>query len=106
MFGQGAQAPQLKFNDLFNQHFPRLIFLKYFVRKNWGVGGELLNYYQKMIQYMVTPTNHDIAGPDLHRARPLALWGFFQDLSAKYRGRPNKVLQFERGAPSWYCAIL
>ena len=39
---------------------------------------------------MVTPTNHVIAGLDLHRASPLALWGFSQDLSAKYRGRPKK----------------
>ena len=46
MFGQRAQAPQLKFNDLFNHHFPWLIlFFKYFVLKNWGVGGELLNHY-------------------------------------------------------------
>ena len=27
MLGQGAQAPQLKFNGLLNQHFPWLIFL-------------------------------------------------------------------------------
>ena len=39
---------------------------------------------------MVTPTNHVIAGPDLHRAGPLALWRFLQDLFAKYRGRPKK----------------
>ena len=45
MLGQGAQAPQLKFNDLFNQHFPWLIFFKYFVRKNWRGGGELMNCY-------------------------------------------------------------
>ena len=49
---------------------------------------------------MVTPTSHVIAGPDLNRAGPLALWGFLQDLSAKYRGRPKKVLQFEREAPA------
>ena len=55
---------------------------------------------------MVTPTNHVITGPDLYRAGPLALWGFLQDLSAKYRQRPKKVLRFEREAPSWYCAIL
>ena len=55
---------------------------------------------------MFTPTNHVIAGPDLHRAGPLALWGFLQDRSAKYVGKPKKVLQFERGASSWYCAIL
>ena len=55
---------------------------------------------------MVTPTNHVIAEPDLHRAGPLALWIFLQDLSAKYGERPKKVLRFERGAPSWYCAVL
>ena len=61
---------------------------------------------------MVTPTNHAIAGPDLHRAGPdlhragpLAVWRFSQHLSAKYRGRPKKVLRFERRAPSWYCAM-
>ena len=58
-----------------------------------------------MVQYMVTPANHAIAGPDLHRAGPLAVWGFLQHHSAKYRGRPKKVLRFERRAPSWYCAI-
>ena len=47
-----------------------------------------------MVQYMVTPINRVIAGPDLHCAGPLALWGFLQDLSAKHRGRPKKVLQF------------
>ena len=55
---------------------------------------------------MVTPTIHVIVGPDLHRAGPLALWRFSQHLFAKYRGRPKKVLQFERRAPSWYFAIL
>ena len=55
---------------------------------------------------MVTPTNHAIAGPDLHRAGPLEVWGVLQHLSAKYSGRPKKVLRFERRAPSWYCAIL
>ena len=34
--------PQLKFDNLFNQHFPRLIFFKYFVRKTWRGGGESL----------------------------------------------------------------
>ena len=29
-----GRPPQLMFNDLFNQHFPWLIFLKYFVGKN------------------------------------------------------------------------
>ena len=34
---------------------------------------------------LVTPTNRVFAGPDLHRAGPLALWRFSQHLSAKYR---------------------
>ena len=55
---------------------------------------------------MVTPTNHAIAGPDLHRAGPLVVWVFLQHLSAKYRGRPKKVLRFQLRAPSWYFAIL
>ena len=29
-----------------------------------------------MVEWMVTPTNHVIAMPDLHRARPLALGDF------------------------------
>ena len=48
---------------------------------------------------MVTPTTHAIAGPDLHRAGPLAVWGFLQHFSAKYRGRPKKVLRFQHRAP-------
>ena len=43
---------------------------------------------------MVTPTNHAIARPDLHRAGPLAVWGILQHLSAKYRGRPKKPFDF------------
>ena len=46
---------------------------------------------------MVTPTNHAIAGPDLHRAEPLAVWGFLQYLSAKYRGRPKKSYDWSAG---------
>ena len=30
-------------------------------------------------------TNHVIAGPDVHRTEPLALWSFSQHLSAKNR---------------------
>ena len=47
---------------------------------------------------MVMSTNHVIAGPDLHRARPLALWRFSHHLSAKYRRRPKKILLFQLGA--------
>ena len=39
---------------------------------------------------MVTSTNHVIAGPDLLRARPLALWKFSQHLSAKYTVEDQK----------------
>ena len=46
---------------------------------------------------MVMPTNHAIAGPDLHRAGPPALWGFLQHLSAKYRGRPKKSYDLSAG---------
>ena len=49
---------------------------------------------------MVTPTNHVIAGPNLHRAGPLALWGFSQDLPAKYRLRKKKVSPSECEAPA------
>ena len=37
--------------------------------------------------------NHVIAGPDLHRPEPLALWGFLQDLSDKYMEDQSKVLR-------------
>ena len=75
----------MKFNDLFNQQLPWLIFLKLFVRKNRQGRGKLLNCYQKMVQWMVTPANHVIAGPNLHRAENLALGRFSQHLPAKYR---------------------
>ena len=54
---------------------------------------------------MITRTNHVITGPDLNRAGPLTLWGFLQDVSAKYWERPKKVLRFDRGAPSWYSVV-
>ena len=38
----GPRFPQLKFNNLFNEHFSWLIFLTYFVLKNWRGGDELL----------------------------------------------------------------
>ena len=48
---------------------------------------------------MVTPTNHAIAGLDLRRSGPLAVWGFLQHLSAKYRGRPKKKSYDLRAGP-------
>ena len=42
MYDQGARTPQFKFNNLFNEHFPQLIFFKSISsRKNWRSGGEL-----------------------------------------------------------------
>ena len=46
---------------------------------------------------MVTPTSHAIAGPDLHRAGPLAVWGFLQHLSAKHREKPKKSYDLSAG---------
>ena len=48
---------------------------------------------------MVTLPNHVIAGPDFHRAGPLALWRFSQHLFAKYTvGEDQKKSLFQRGA--------
>ena len=46
---------------------------------------------------MVTPTNHAIAGPDLYRAEPKAVWGFLQHLSAKYREDQKKSYDLSAG---------
>ena len=43
MYILGVHDPVLKFNNLFNEHFPKLIFFKSILsRKNWQGGGELL----------------------------------------------------------------
>ena len=57
---------------------------------------------------MVTPTNRVIAGQDLHRARPLTrLTVDFRNIFLPKIGEDQKkVLRFQRGALSWYCAIL
>ena len=40
---RGPRLLQFKFNNLFNEHFPQLIFLKSILsRKNWQGSGELL----------------------------------------------------------------
>ena len=46
---------------------------------------------------MVTSTNHVIAGPDLHRARPLALWRFSQHLLANKGEDQKKSYSFSSG---------
>ena len=74
MLGQGAQVPSIEVQRFVQSAFSMANFLKkYFVRKNWRGGGELMNCCWKIVQKMVTLTNHVIAGPDLHRAGPLAL---------------------------------
>ena len=46
---------------------------------------------------MVTSNNHVIARPDLHRARPLALWRFSQHLSANIGEDQKKSYDFNSG---------
>ena len=46
---------------------------------------------------MVTPTNHVIAGPDLHRAGPLALWRFSQHLYPNISEDQKKSYDFSEG---------
>ena len=46
MLGQGAQAPSIEVQRFFQSAFSMAnFFLKYFVRKNWRGGGELINCY-------------------------------------------------------------
>ena len=53
---------------------------------------------------MTTPTNHVFAGPYLHRVGLLALWGFLQDFSAKYREDQRKSYDLSAGPA--YCIVL
>ena len=46
---------------------------------------------------MVTPTNHVIAGPDLHRARPLALWDFRNIFMSNIGEDQKKSCDFSSG---------
>ena len=39
---RGPRPPQLKFNNLFNKHFPIAIMFGILCVKNWRGGGELL----------------------------------------------------------------
>ena len=46
MFGQGAHAPSIEVQRFVQSAFSMAkFFLKYFVRKNWRGGGELMNHY-------------------------------------------------------------
>ena len=46
MLGQGAQAPSIEVQQFVQSaFFMANFFLKYFVRKNWRGGGELMNCY-------------------------------------------------------------
>ena len=85
MYSQEAQAPQFKFNNLFNEHFPWLIFFqKYIVAQNWQGG--------KIVRWIVTLINHVIDRAGFTLRGPLVLWKFLQNLLTKYRRRPKKVL--------------
>ena len=53
--------------------------------KNWRNGDESLLKNGTIKQQMVTLTKQIIPGQDLHCADPLALRGFLQHLSAKYK---------------------
>ena len=46
---------------------------------------------------MVTPTNRVIAGPDLHRAGPLALWRFSQRILPNIDEDQKKSYDFSVG---------
>ena len=65
------------------------------MHKNWRGGGESLLKNGTIDGYV---TKHVIPGADLHFAGPLALYGFLQHLSAKYKLRPKKVVLSKRGA--------
>ena len=52
---------------------------------------------------MVTPTNHVIAGPDLHRAGPLALKGFRKIFLPNIGEEKKKSHRLS--ARPWHCAI-
>ena len=46
MLGQGAHAPSIEVQRFVQSaFFMANLFLKYFVRKNWRGGGELMNCY-------------------------------------------------------------
>ena len=78
MYSQEAQA--LLIQNMFNEHYPQLIFFfkSILSHKNWRGRGKL---YLKNVQKMVTPTNHVIARAGFtlrgtSGAEPLALWDF------------------------------
>ena len=51
MSGQGAQATSIEVQQFVQSAFSMANFLfKYFVRKNWRGGDELMNCYWKIVQ--------------------------------------------------------
>ena len=59
MFSQWAQAPLVEVQCLVQSAFSMAnLFLSPLCIKTGEVGGEILNCYRKMVQSMVTPTNH------------------------------------------------
>ena len=51
MLRQGTQASSIEVQRFVQSVFSMAnFFKKYFVRKNWRGGGELMNYYRKIVQ--------------------------------------------------------
>ena len=93
------RSPQLKFNHLFNEHFP-CFFLKYFVHKNTRGGDESLSKNCTKDSYAYWTCCSRL---DLLCARILALRGFLQHLPAKYKWRPKK--SYYLSVDPWHCTI-
>ena len=75
--------PQFKLNNMFNEHFPGIIFCKSILsRKNRRGGNEWLVKLGANWSRLLTML---LPGPDLHCAGLLALWRFSQHLPAKYK---------------------
>ena len=50
MLGQGAQVPSIEVQRFVQSAFSKAnYFLKYFVRKNWRDGGDIMNCYRKIV---------------------------------------------------------
>ena len=59
---RGPRTPQLKFNNLFNEHFSKIFFFKYFVRKNWR-GESLYNRWLRLLNMLFPGRIYIARGP-------------------------------------------
>ena len=62
MLGQGAQAPSIEVQRFGQAAFSMANFLKYFVRKNWRGGGELMNVIEKWYNRLLRLLNMLLLG--------------------------------------------